>query len=240
VDQVSNADVDSAVHELRELLVDTIELSNAAYDRQEAARSVAERLTVAYRIPLQEVAERAGITVDSVENLLENSPMPLARRLRLDEPSIDMLLTEVAKRRRWSGIPRADYVARLHLDSVILRTLLTRAPVGFAILDPDLRFVLLNDALAEMNGVPAEEHIGRTIFDVVPGIAEEAAEPFRRVLGSGEPLLNLELTGSTVAEPGSRRTWYESVYRVTDNRGILGLAVVIVEMNQGVGDRQPR
>jgi PAS domain S-box-containing protein len=227
----TSPEIRSAVNELIELLVDAVEFANSAFERQRAARVVAERLSFEHGIPYQRLAELAGISLDSVESILDRTPLPLSRRLHMDEESVDVLLERVAKRRRWTGLSRASYSDRLHLDSVVLRTLLTRAPVGFGMLDPDLRFVLVNDALAAMNGVPVEAHLGRTIFEVVPGLAEEAAEPFRRVLGTGEPLLNLELRGITAAEPGTVRTWYENVYRVTDSRGILGLAVVVVELN---------
>jgi hypothetical protein len=68
--------------------------------------------------------------------------------------------------------------------------------------------------------------------EVVPELAEEATTAFQHVLGSGDPLLNLELTGRVPSAPETVRTWYEGVYRVTDNRGVLGLAVVVIEVDR--------
>ncbi len=42
----------------------------------------------------------------------------------------------------------------LHRTHALLETLLTRAPVGFAYFDLDLRYVLISDRLAEINGLP--------------------------------------------------------------------------------------
>lgn len=217
--------------EATELLVDAIEFAHAAYERQLAARAAVERLTTRHRVSLQDLASELGISVDAVENLLDAMPMPIPVRLRMDEESVDSLMRVVAKRRRWDERPPGTYLDRLHLDSVILRALLTRAPVAFAILDVDLRYVLVNEALADINGVPVEDHIGKTLAEVVPDLASEATEAFQRVLGSGEPLLNYELTGTVRSAPGIVRKWHESVYRLTDNRGILGLAVVAIEMS---------
>jgi PAS domain-containing protein len=61
------------------------------------------------------------------------------------------------------------------------------APVGLAFLDTDLRFVRINAALAEINGRPAEEHLGRRIDEVVPEIADELIPIYRHVLETGEP-----------------------------------------------------
>lgn len=218
------------IRELNELLVDAIEFAHAARERQIAARSVMDRIIARHRMSLQRMAEVIGISVDAVESLLEDDPMSLSDRLHLDQESIDALLGAVAKRRQWGSPLHGSHDERLHLDSVILRTLLTRSPVGFAVLDPDLRFVMVNEALAEINGLPADEHVGRTLAEVVPDIAEEATQAFQRVLGTGEPLLNLELAGSVGPEPTDVKTWYESVYRITDNRGVLGLAVMVFEV----------
>ena len=41
-------------------------------------------------------------------------------------------------------------------------------PVGIAVLDAELRFVRVNDALAAMTELAAEAHVGRTLGDLVP------------------------------------------------------------------------
>jgi PAS domain-containing protein len=45
---------------------------------------------------------------------------------------------------------------------------LFRAPnVGLVILDDGLRYVAVNDALATMNGIPAEVHAGKRIHEIL-------------------------------------------------------------------------
>ncbi|MFW5741911.1 MAG: response regulator [Spirochaetota bacterium] len=93
------------------------------------------------------------------------------------------------------------------------------APVGLCVLDSDLRFTRVNDRLAEMNGVSVREHIGRTVAEVLPGIADGATPGLRRVLETGEPVLNVELSGTTPAQPDVERTWLESWLPLYDAQG---------------------
>src|SRR5207247_2343572 len=65
------------------------------------------------------------------------------------------------------------------------------APVGLAFMDADFHYVRVNDALATINGLPAEEHFGRTLRDVLGDELAASIEPHhRRVLESGEAVLD--------------------------------------------------
>jgi PAS domain S-box-containing protein len=109
------------------------------------------------------------------------------------------------------------------------------APIGLAILDLELRFVRINQRLAEINGIPIADHIGRTIHEIVPDLADLAEPLFRQVLVTGEPLHDLELSGQTKAQPGVCRTWLENCYPLWDASGeIVGINVVV----QDITDRK--
>lgn len=87
-----------------------------------------------------------------------------------------------------------------------LEAIYESSPVGLAFLTPDLRYVRVNRRLAEINGVPAADHVGRTVSEVVPGIAD----PVRRLLErmrAGEPVVTFEVTGETDATMGSPGSW---------------------------------
>jgi len=91
----------------------------------------------------------------------------------------------------------------------------------------------VNDALAEMNGVPAEDHLGRTIPQVLPEVAPEVADELRQVIATGEPITGYELEGATPAQPGVKRTWLEGFYPVRGGDGeILGVGVVTLEITE--------
>ncbi|MGA3310878.1 MAG: PAS domain-containing protein, partial [Xanthobacteraceae bacterium] len=69
------------------------------------------------------------------------------------------------------------------------------SPVGLFFIDTNYRYVRINEHMAEMHGLPVSAHIGRTLREVVPGIADELMEIFRPVYERGEPVLNVELQG---------------------------------------------
>jgi PAS domain S-box-containing protein len=117
--------------------------------------------------------------------------------------------------------------ARLRLAE--LEAIYDTAPIGLGVLDTDMRFVRVNARLAAMNGVPVAAHIGRTIQEVVPGLADVADVYFRQVFDSGQPIFNVELTGETPAAPGVLRTWLEHLTPLHDEAGALIGANIVVE-----------
>lgn len=126
---------------------------------------------------------------------------------------------------------RMDYLALS--EAAIVSTLLDDAPIGFAFIGPDMRYILVNREMAAMNGVSPEDHVGRPVFDVVPGIRETAEAQLREVLATGEPLRDVEVVGETVADPGVTHTWLESFFPVRAPHGtVLGVAAIAREQTE--------
>ena len=108
---------------------------------------------------------------------------------------------------------------------------LAASPVGFALLDTDLRYTRLNPALAETNGVTIEATLGRRPSDILPPDLAAVAEPLlRSVLETREPIVNLELVGRTT-ESTEERCWLATYYPVTTRGGVLlGVGGVVQEI----------
>ncbi len=64
------------------------------------------------------------------------------------------------------------------------------ANVGLNILDDQLRFLRINQALAEINGAPVEAHIGKTVKEILPQIAPTLLPLLQQVLLTGKPIVN--------------------------------------------------
>ncbi|MFT3770036.1 MAG: ATP-binding protein [Minicystis sp.] len=91
----------------------------------------------------------------------------------------------------------------------------------------------INERLAEINGVPAADHLGKTVREVLPGLADAVEPLFQRVLATGEPLVEMEIEGETPARPGVRRTWRESFFPLHDDGGaLLGINIVCEEITE--------
>jgi PAS domain S-box-containing protein len=109
----------------------------------------------------------------------------------------------------------------------LLDALFDTAPVGLGFWDRELRYQRVNRTLASMNGVPPQEHIGRTIPDVLPDIPPDVPELMARVVREGRAELDHETTGRTPARPGEDRTWSVSYYPVRDPAGdVVGIGTV--------------
>lgn len=112
-----------------------------------------------------------------------------------------------------------------------LQSIYATAPVGLAVLDTELRYLRVNDLLAVKNGIPADQHIGKTVREITPSIAGAIEIKCRELLATGKPRLEVEITGETAAQPGVKRTWLHSYFPLKDLNGdCIGINVVVQDL----------
>ena len=105
------------------------------------------------------------------------------------------------------------------------------SPVGLCFMDSDHRFVRINEHMAEINGLPVSAHIGRTLREIIPGLADEVLELHRPVYERGEPVLNAEIHGSTPAAPGVPRYWLANFFPFRSESGeVTGLIGMVLDI----------
>ncbi len=110
----------------------------------------------------------------------------------------------------------------------LLNTIYSSAPVGLCFVDLNLRYLSMNAALAEMNGRPAEYYIGKTIREAIPELADIIEVHYRRVIESGQPILDVEIKGVIMTQPGEHRAWLASYFPVHNPGGqLLGVNVAV-------------
>lgn len=102
------------------------------------------------------------------------------------------------------------------------------APIAMIVLDRELRYVACNDAMAEINGIPSPAHIGRTVGELLPELAEVEAR-FRSVLANGRSTRDMRVVGVTPKAPGVRRVWLESIRPLRDATGATTHLLVAVQ-----------
>ncbi|MFD5427687.1 SpoIIE family protein phosphatase [Streptomyces sp. NPDC127084] len=126
-------------------------------------------------------------------------------------------------------------ILRMRDALAAMEGLFTQSPIGLAMLDPDLRYLRVNDALARMNGVPAAGHLGKRPSDVAPGAVTRALERvMRQALASGVPVVDVRGTGRTRADPEHDRTWSCSCAPLLDTGGQgLGLIASLIDITEG-------
>lgn len=143
-------------------------------------------------------------------------------------------LTRAQEAARASEVELAHQVAELN-------ALYSSAPIGLAFFDREYRYLRVNDELAAINGVPAAEHIGRTISDVLADNAPAVEPIIDQVFATGEPVRDLEVSGETPQQPGILRHWLTGFYPVKDadsNVGAVGIWVVEISERKAAEDRE--
>ncbi|MFD8982123.1 SpoIIE family protein phosphatase [Streptomyces sp. NPDC059564] len=131
------------------------------------------------------------------------------------------------------GIACDEAVLRgVERDLALSVPLVAQSPLGLAVLDTDLRYVLVNPTLERINGMSAEQHLGRTPREALPFLDTDVIEAsMRRVLDTGVPLLDQYGIGRTPADPGQDHAWSGSYYRLEDPGGrVIGVALSVVDV----------
>jgi signal transduction histidine kinase/putative methionine-R-sulfoxide reductase with GAF domain len=127
----------------------------------------------------------------------------------------------------------AELYREAQRTTALLDALYGAAPVGLGFWDRDLRYVRVNEKLAEINERPAADHVGRTFAEVVPQLAHVLEPMARRVLEQREPVIALEVTAGTPSTPETPRHWLASYYPVLAADGeALGVGCVIEEITE--------
>jgi PAS domain S-box-containing protein len=117
-------------------------------------------------------------------------------------------------------------------ESARVAAILENAPVGIGFWDRDLRLVRANRRLAELDGLPPEDHPGRTPSELLPGIEgiRELEARWRETLESGSPEAPREIVGETPSAPGQRRWFSENAYAVRVDGETLGLGALLIDV----------
>ena len=107
------------------------------------------------------------------------------------------------------------------------------APVGLAFMDRNLRYLRINERLAEINGLPIEAHIGRRGQDLFPLLAEKVEPILERIVETGEAVEDLEFRGATLRDPDDERDWLCSyVPDVAESGEVRGVSVVVRDITE--------
>jgi PAS domain S-box-containing protein len=183
------------------------------------------------------IARAVGALTDPAAALGRGAPLAI-RPLRIREAQAvaNALLRVdgelVGYRTRLEALVTAR-TAELERSNILLETVYASAPVGLCFMDHNLRFVMVNDYLAALNAVPASQHIGRTLPEVLGAIGEEYEKSYRTVLATGRPLVDVETSGAVPRAPGVVGHWISSYYPVFGpGRQVAGVNAVILDITE--------
>jgi len=133
-----------------------------------------------------------------------------------------------------SGQEPADFGAfadagALHEPERLLAAYFSSATVGLCILDTELRYIAINNRLAEINGVAARDHLGKTIREVLGEFGILMEQKLREVLETQEPL-HFEISGRLPSRSEAGH-WIVHYLPIRDESGtVTRLGAVVVEI----------
>ncbi|MFB3816560.1 MAG: PAS domain-containing protein [Candidatus Methylomirabilales bacterium] len=137
---------------------------------------------------------------------------------------------EAAKAAVASARARQESQERIEHQLAEIAAIYDSAPVGLCVLDPQLRYVRVNAAFAEMLGLRPADLIGRSVREVSPGLAGQAEALLQRVVETGKAVRDVEVVGMT---PGAQRTWIEHRLPLKDAAGrVIAVNIVADEVTE--------
>ncbi|MDQ0579430.1 SpoIIE family protein phosphatase [Streptomyces rishiriensis] len=127
-----------------------------------------------------------------------------------------------------------NLLQRVETDLALCERLINQSPIGLALLNPDLCYLLVNPALERIDGIPAEDHVGRRLREAMPLPDIDTIESaLRQVLTTGTPLLDQYHVGRPPTDPDHEHAWSLSFYRLEDPGGrVLGAAASVVDVTE--------
>ncbi|OYU25910.1 MAG: PAS domain S-box protein [Burkholderiales bacterium PBB2] len=105
-------------------------------------------------------------------------------------------------------------------------------PVGLAVLDRELRYRRVNRALADFNGVPAEQLLGRSVAEVLPEAYPHLAPLLHAVLHQGQAQEKFRIQVQVPSHPGELSEWEASYLPLRDaEQSVVGILVQAVNIS---------
>jgi PAS domain S-box-containing protein len=140
-------------------------------------------------------------------------------------------VSEERRTRAQDETDRAETLAASRLAE--LNSLYESAPIGLAFFSRDYRYLRINRELAEINGVPVEDHLGRSIREVLPANAPAVEPVIDQIFATGEAVRDLEVTGETHSQPGVQRHWLAGFYPIfEDGQQVQAVGAWVVEITE--------
>ena len=106
------------------------------------------------------------------------------------------------------------------------------APVGMGIVDDQLRYIQVNQVLADMNYKSVDEHLGKTLQEILPDISLIIEGFYSQVLRTGEVLLNQEISSAVADKSAGIKTWLASFFPIFNVHNIpYCVGFVVIEIS---------
>jgi PAS domain S-box-containing protein len=116
--------------------------------------------------------------------------------------------------------------------SPALQLIYDTAPIGLAVLSPDCRYLRINQRLTEICGIAVADHIGRSVRECVPALADAVESIVRSIIDTGAPVTGIEVAGQRPGQ-NEERSWITYWHPLRGPDGsIIGINVAAEEITE--------
>lgn len=148
-----------------------------------------------------------------------------------DEVFLGFQLVDITSRKQLEeSLKKNEMLAQRNLEE--LEWIYSNAPIGLCHLDINLRFKRINKFLASINGLPPNAHIGKSIQQLFPSLADTITEVTQTILANKRPI-HQEFRRDNKLHPEKTRFFDENWYPLFDeNKVIIGFGAVVEEITE--------
>jgi PAS domain S-box-containing protein len=143
----------------------------------------------------------------------------------------------MAVRENAHSLPRAaamppQFPSAAFVQQPALQLIYDTAPIGLAFLSPDCRYLQINQRLTEICGISVEDHLGRSVRDCVPALADAVEAIVGSIMKTGEPVTGIEVAGQRAGQT-DERSWVTYWHPLRNPAGeIVGVNVAAEEITE--------
>jgi PAS fold/GAF domain len=117
-------------------------------------------------------------------------------------------------------------------------TAFERSSLAMATYDRDFRYIEVNDAFATLNQIPRAAHVGRSLGEILPELADAIGGALRRVFASGEGVIDCPMSGARAKGSREVRHWSVSYLPVFEQREVAAVLAVVRETTSEIRNQR--
>ncbi|MGN6555530.1 MAG: PAS domain-containing protein [Verrucomicrobiota bacterium] len=139
------------------------------------------------------------------------------------EDRVVLAIEDVTAQRRHASSESPEYARQL----ADIETIYNTAHVGLCVIDRDLRYLRINQFMADMNEASVADHLGKTVRDILPSSADAADALAQKVFTTGQPVFDVEF--NCEAHPGKHRVFLTHWLPLKNEAGAVTSINVVTE-----------
>jgi PAS domain S-box-containing protein len=232
----------SSLHHLRGLPFDELKIDrsfvSSMLENRESRKIVAAVVGLGHSLGLQTVGE--GVETERQAGMLSWLGCQIGQGWLFGRPAPAAAMPAMMERTTFleprTAPIRAIDAGRSSLEAMpeqrlaLLEAIYEGVPCFIACLDRELRYMSLNKRLADLNGYPVEETLGRSMEEVIPHVYKRTEKYLRRAL-QGESIADVEIFREAHEHGQRDKTLLASYQPMLDEAGeVTGVFVGMVDI----------